>query len=122
MPDPDSPSDADRFAADFRRRNAGRWIAWTRGFGNPVAAAATRDEVKADAARAGYEDVISEWVPPWLGIDFNHVTSVTHSAVDRATAIAEARRLGDPSAGEGWRRLLWRMADLLEAERKNDAC
>jgi hypothetical protein len=39
-----------------------------------------------------------------------------HSGVNRADAIAEARRIGDSSEGDGWRRLLWRMADLLEQE------
>jgi hypothetical protein len=31
-------------------------------------------------------------------------------------AVARARTLGDKSDGDGWRRLLWRMADLLEDE------
>jgi hypothetical protein len=31
-------------------------------------------------------------------------------------AVARARKLGDPTPGNGWRRLLWRMADLLESE------
>lgn len=39
----------------------------------------------------------------------------THSNMPRAEAIAEARRLGNPSPGDGWRRLLWRLADLLES-------
>jgi hypothetical protein len=40
----------------------------------------------------------------------------THSAATRAEAVAEARRLGDPTRGDGWRRLLWRMADLIEGD------
>jgi hypothetical protein len=37
-----------------------------------------------------------------------------HSEMTREEAITEARRMGDPTPGSGWRRLLWRMADLLE--------
>lgn len=39
-----------------------------------------------------------------------------HSKMTFTEAIAEARRLGDSTPGDGWRRLLWRMADLLESE------
>lgn len=39
-----------------------------------------------------------------------------HSEMTFTEAVAEARRLGDGSPGNGWRRLLWRMADLLESE------
>lgn len=39
----------------------------------------------------------------------------THSNMPRDDAILEARRLGNPSPGDGWRRLLWRLADLLES-------
>lgn len=31
-------------------------------------------------------------------------------------AIARCRKLGEKSKGNGWRRLLWRLADLLESE------
>ncbi len=41
-------------------------------------------------------------------------TSKLHSDLDRAEAIAEARRIGESTPGNGWRRLLWRLADLLE--------
>lgn len=29
--------------------------------------------------------------------------------------VTEARRLGEPSSGDGWRRLLWQMADTIES-------
>lgn len=38
-----------------------------------------------------------------------------HSELSLVDAVAEARRIGDNSKGNGWRRLLWRMADLLES-------
>ena len=53
--------------AEFRRRNAGRWIAWTRGFGEPVATGGTWDEVRSEVSRSGHENVVFEWVPPDLG-------------------------------------------------------
>lgn len=31
--------------------------------------------------------------------------------------IAEARRLGEPTSGDGWRRLLWQLGDRLDALR-----
>jgi hypothetical protein len=43
-----------------------------------------------------------------------------HYTLSRAEAISEARRIGDPSPGNGWRRLLWRMADLLELQPPTD--
>ncbi len=38
------------------------------------------------------------------------------SALTVREAVARAREIGDPSPGSGWRRLLWRMADLLESD------
>lgn len=34
---------------------------------------------------------------------------------NRHELVAEARRLGEPTSGDGWRRMLWKMADELEA-------
>jgi hypothetical protein len=51
-------------SAEIRRRNVGRWIAWTRGFGKAVASGESREEVRNNAAQAGYGDVVCEWVPP----------------------------------------------------------
>ena len=47
-------------------------------------------------------------------VEARHRQIQSHSALSRADAIAEARRLGDASPGDSWRRLLWWLADLLE--------
>ncbi|HWE37417.1 MAG TPA: hypothetical protein VG406_12685 [Isosphaeraceae bacterium] len=58
------PTPAEQRKARWRAEHAGRWLAWTRGFGEPVGVGETREMALAEAARAGYGDVVCEWVPP----------------------------------------------------------
>jgi hypothetical protein len=58
------PTRADRERAKIRARNAGRWIAWSQGIGSDHATGDTRDEAFAEAARAGINDVVCEFIPP----------------------------------------------------------
>jgi hypothetical protein len=62
--------------------------------------------VKLDDATSDLDD--SDYMPDWQ--------SAYHSHLSRREAIAEARRLGDASEGDGWRRLIWRLATLLAGE------
>jgi hypothetical protein len=61
------PTRAVRRRAEIRARNAGRWIAWTRGLGRAVAIGDTRDEAIARAAHAGVLGVVCEFIPPAIG-------------------------------------------------------
>jgi hypothetical protein len=67
MEKPFVPTQADRERARIRARNAGRWIAWTRGIKRAVGTGDTRDQAIAQAAHAGVQDVVCEFIPPATG-------------------------------------------------------
>lgn len=56
-----------RNRAEIRARNEGRWIAWTQELERAVATGDSRDQVIAEAARAGFRDVVCEFIQSAVG-------------------------------------------------------